>query len=52
LYPAASASNDSVPTRRPNGSKCCSDVSVEVGIDTTRDPEWSFYDGHGHPFLP
>jgi len=30
----------------------CSHVGVEVSVDATRDPRWSFYDGHGHPFLP
>ena len=37
------------PTQRV---ECGSDVFVEVGVDTTRDPGSSFYDGHGHPFLP
>ena len=37
------------PTQRIEG---CSDVGVEVGVDTTRDADGSFYDGHGHPFLP
>ena len=27
-------------------------VDVEVGVDTTGHPTGSFYDGHGHPFLP
>ena len=27
-------------------------MDVEVGIDTTGDTPRSFYDGHGHPFLP
>jgi hypothetical protein len=37
------------PTQRVEG---CSHVFIEVGVDTTRDPRSSFYDGHGHPFLP
>ena len=36
------------PTQRV---ECCGNVCVEVGVDTTRDPGCSFYDGHGHPFL-
>ena len=31
--------------------ECCSNVCVEVGVDTTCDANGSFYDGHGHPFL-
>jgi hypothetical protein len=29
----------------------CSYMDVEVGVDTPGDRRWSFYDGHGHPFL-
>ncbi len=32
--------------------ECRGDMGVEVGVDTTRDAGGSFYDGHGHPFLP
>src|SRR5665213_452068 len=32
--------------------ECCGNVGVEVGVDTTRDPGWSFYDGHGRPYFP
>ena len=32
--------------------QCRGHVVVQVGIDTARDPGSSFYDGHGHPFLP
>jgi hypothetical protein len=34
------------------GVQCGSNVSVEVGVDTTRDPGRSFYDGHGRPYFP
>jgi hypothetical protein len=27
-------------------------VAIEVGVDTSGDAGTSFYDGHGHPFLP
>ena len=32
--------------------ECGDDVDVQMGVDTTRDADGSFYDGHGHPFLP
>ena len=34
------------------GVECRSDVFIQVGIDTTRNPGSSVYDGHGHPYLP
>jgi hypothetical protein len=36
----------------PERVECRSHVIVQVGVDTARDPGGSFYDGHGHPFLP
>ena len=32
--------------------ECRSNVGVEMGVDTTRDPGWSFYDGHRCPYFP
>ena len=34
------------------GVEGCSDVGVEVGVDATRDPWWSFYEGHRCPYFP
>ena len=37
------------PTQR---IESCSNVVVEMGVDTTGDAQRSFYDGHGRPYSP
>ena len=33
------------------GVECRGYMNIQVGVDPTRHPAGSFYDGHGHPFL-
>jgi putative intracellular protease/amidase len=48
LFGAAHTSDNAAATAITTGNASMR----QVGVDTTRDPVSSFYDGHGHPFLP